>query len=634
MTDTAEAIFALSTIFEGAPDGVVFLTALGPNGAVRSLASRDSDRIEEFLHRNDRPGAGLYFCVGTLRDGANGRSKANVGWIAGLHADLDYKDHDIAPEEILRRINQAALPASFVVGTGGGLHAYWLFREGEAATPETVTRVEAALRQLADHIGGDLACAECARLMRVPGTTNFKRETPATVRVLEDRPAARYELTELEEWLTDARPLLARKAKPQGNGTGAPYGAYTENGSDGAPIDVEARLAAMKFQGAADSAIHPTQLSVIAALLARGEDIDDVVAKVLAATRKAGDPAWDWVKEERGIRRMAESWQKKHPSGGSKPPARAFHTRELDQMHFTAIKFVVPGYVVEGLTLFAGKPKIGKSWLLLHAAYAVASGGTTLGGIRCEPGDVLYAALEDSPRRLQSRMRKLFPLPPRPERLWFVCEMPRLTEGGLDYIKGWADGAERPRLVIIDTLAMVRMPNRKDLTAYDADYLAVRELRDLAHAKGIAIVLVHHLRKAEADDAYDTVSGTLGLTGAPDTVMIIRREGEGTTLRARGRDLEDIEKAVQFDGETCTWAVLGEARDVQQSDQRSAIVEALTEAGEPLGPNQIAAAAGMRAANVRKLLGKMRRDGTVTKATRGKYALCRSQGHNAGHNAA
>jgi hypothetical protein len=484
MIDAAAAIDALAALFGGAPEGKVFVTALGPNGAVRSTIGRDADQIAGFLQRHDQPGAGLYFCVGTLRSSANGRSKGNVGWITGLHADVDFKDHDTTSGEILQAIDHALLPASLVVETGGGLHLYYLLREAEEATPEMVARVEAALRRLADHVGGDPSCAETSRLMRVPGTTNYKRETPAPVRVLRCRPAARYELEELEVWLAEARPLLARRAK--GNGAGTPYGAYAQQGG-GAPVDVEARLAAMKHQGEGDSAVHPTQVSVTAALLARGENIESVIEKVLEATRAVGDSAWDWAKEERSIRAMCASWQRKHPpeKQPSEPP-RTFHTRELDHMQFNALKFVVPGYIVEGLTLLAGKPKIGKSWLLFHAAYAVASGGTTLGDIHCEEGDVLLCALEDSPRRLQSRMRKLFPLPPRPERLWFVCEMPRLTEGGLDYIKGWVEGADRPRLVIIDTLAMVRMPNRKDLTAYDADYMAVRALRDLAHGKGIA----------------------------------------------------------------------------------------------------------------------------------------------------
>jgi hypothetical protein len=70
MIDTDAAIDTLTAIFEGAPEGAVFLTALGPNGAVHSLAARETDRIETFVQRHDKAGVGIYFCVGTLRDGA------------------------------------------------------------------------------------------------------------------------------------------------------------------------------------------------------------------------------------------------------------------------------------------------------------------------------------------------------------------------------------------------------------------------------------------------------------------------------------------------------------------------------------------------------------------------------------
>jgi hypothetical protein len=309
---------------------------------------------------------------------------------------------------------------------------------------------------------------------------------------------------------------------------------------------------------------------------------------------------------------------------GAKQQSNVFNATGLNQMRFNPIKYVVHGYIVEGLTLFAGKPKIGKSWLLLHAAFAVAEGSYTLGGVQCEQGDVLYCALEDNPRRLQSRMTKLFGTQGWPTRLNFTCEMPRLAEGGLDFVKSWIESAERPRLVIIDTLAMVRMPNRKDQTSYDADYAAVKELRDLALRYSLAIVLVHHLRKAEADDPFDTISGTLGLTGAPDTIMIISRDNRGTILHAKGRDLIEIEKAIRFDAGTCTWIVLGEADAIRKSSERTAIVAALEEAGaEPIGPNQIASACDMKSVNVRNLLKKMVADGVVEKTSFGKYTLAK-----------
>src|SRR5262245_13197747 len=111
----------------------------------------------------------------------------------------------------------------------------------------------------------------------------------------------------------------------------------------------------------------------------------------------------------------------------AKPVERAHCAEALKTMSFEPIKYVVPGIIVEGLTLFAGKPKIGKSWLLLHAAVAVARGGFTLGDKHCIEGDVLYCALEDNERRLQSRVTKLLGIAQDwPRRFEYKCELPRL----------------------------------------------------------------------------------------------------------------------------------------------------------------------------------------------------------------
>ena len=89
------------------------------------------------------------------------------------------------------------------------------------------------------------------------------------------------------------------------------------------------------------------------------------------------------------------------------PPQPVLSAAELMSMTFPPIKYVVPGVMVEGLTFLVGKPGLGKSWLLLHTAIAVARGGFTLGDIHSIEGDVLYCALEDNPRRLKTRLIKL-----------------------------------------------------------------------------------------------------------------------------------------------------------------------------------------------------------------------------------
>ena len=78
-------------------------------------------------------------------------------------------------------------------------------------------------------------------------------------------------------------------------------------------------------------------------------------------------------------------------------------------MTFTPLEYAIPGYVVEGLTVLGGKPKLGKSWWAYDASIAVATGGRTVGAVECEQGDVLYLALEDNQRRVQSRLETLCP---------------------------------------------------------------------------------------------------------------------------------------------------------------------------------------------------------------------------------
>jgi hypothetical protein len=364
------------------------------------------------------------------------------------------------------------------------------------------------------------------------------------------------------------------------------------------------------------------------------------VAKTIRIVELPGLPmrgdVSDWLDADpTNAERLAEVcfeapvWAPEEDSKAKTALDEIFDGAELMQAEFAPVKYAVPGVIVEGLTLFAGKPKIGKSWLLLHAANAIATNGFTLGDLHCHEGDVLYCSLEDNKRRLKDRMQKLLGVRPPSRRLQFLTKMPRLAEGGLELLRQWLQKHPQARMIGIDTLAMVRMPNRKDQSAYDADYAALVGLRKLAQEFEVAIVVVHHLRKMEAEDAFDTVSGTLGLTGCTDSIVILKRDAAGTMLLVRGRDLEEAEKAISFNKNTCAWTILGDADDLRRSTQQQAILIALREAGEPQTLRQIAAAANMKQVNVRKVIGRMVEDGAVRRVGRGKYDLA-SQGSQTG----
>jgi hypothetical protein len=302
------------------------------------------------------------------------------------------------------------------------------------------------------------------------------------------------------------------------------------------------------------------------------------------------------------------------------PALNVFTAADLKHQTFKPIQWVIENLVPDGLTILAAKPKLGKSWLMLATAVAVAQGGEVLDSAAAQ-GDVLYCALEDSARRLQDRLKKTVPSGNWPANLEFWTKLEPLESGGLEQLRSWVDRTARPRLIVIDTFAKVRSPKGKEETNYAADYRAAGALKAFADETGVAVIVVHHTRKMEAEDPMDAVSGTNGLTGAADTILVMKRGQDGVTLYGRGRDIEEIELAVEFDKEACQWRVLGEAAEVRRTQERSAIISALRHADGPMTPAQLVLVTGKSRVSIQQLLGKMTVKGEIKRLGRGEYRL-------------
>ena len=276
-------------------------------------------------------------------------------------------------------------------------------------------------------------------------------------------------------------------------------------------------------------------------------------------------------------------------------------------MKFPPTSFLVEGIIpAEGLTLLCSKPKFGKSWLDYDICIGCTINRFILGQIIPAQGDVLYLALEDSKRRLQRRMSKLLPAGTAwPKDLTLKTEWRHLHEGGLDDIRGWHADSKRngrkPILVVIDVLAKVRKPTgNKQL--YEADYEALTGLTQLASELGLAVVVVHHTRKMASDDLMETISGSFGISGAADTILVLANKASGTVLDVRGRDVELRELAIEFSKEFCRWRILGTATEVHMSDQRGRVLAALEDADEGLAVAEIVVAAQLRSRNAADIL--------------------------------
>jgi hypothetical protein len=310
--------------------------------------------------------------------------------------------------------------------------------------------------------------------------------------------------------------------------------------------------------------------------------------------------------------------------------ANVVRASDLQSMTFPPVRHILAGYIPEGAAILAGKPKIGKSWLTLDLCIGVTANRFTLGSLKPNQGDALYLALEDNNRRLKRRMAKLWPSSDAqwPSRLALVTEWKRADEGGLEDIEDWCRSVAAPVLIVIDTLEKFRPVQTGKTVAYSADYAAMVGLQKIAGKYGIGILVNHHVRKMDADDPFDTVSGTLGLTGAADTILILKRQAGAVTLHARGRDIEEIESALQFERATCRWTILGAAAEVHVSSERAAIIRALSGAGEEgLSVAEImAATSSSNRGAMDTLLFKMKEDGAILRPRRGIYALVQDAG--------
>jgi hypothetical protein len=285
--------------------------------------------------------------------------------------------------------------------------------------------------------------------------------------------------------------------------------------------------------------------------------------------------------------------------------------------------WAIPDLLPVGLAILAGKPKVGKSWLGLQVCFSVASGGMALNQ-KVDAGPILYLALEDTPRRLQERMRKqnwtrglpadFMPLGQ------FFDQVGDLRNGGGERL---ARQIERRgyRLVVIDTLSRAIVGDQNDVAEMTR---ALTPLQEMAHAQNCAVVLVDHHRKGMGFDA-DAITDILGSTakGAmADTCWGLYRERgkAGAKLAITGRDVNEQNLALEMDWITGCWQCVGDADELAITERRQEILDVIESLGAASNA-AIARAIGQDRSNTYRRLQDMVGVGLIVKDVDDKYTL-------------
>ena len=214
---------------------------------------------------------------------------------------------------------------------------------------------------------------------------------------------------------------------------------------------------------------------------------------------------------------------------------------------------LIDGLLYPGTYIFAGSPKLGKSFLMAQLAYHIST-GTPLWNYTTRKGTVLYLALEDDYRRLQERLYRMFGTEGA-ENLYFSVSASQLGKGLDEQLARFVTEHADTKLIIIDTLQKVREVGG-DNYSYANDYQIMARLKNFADVHGLCLLLVHHTRKQTADDKFDMISGTSGLLGAADGAFLLQKEkrtGNAATLEVSGRDQQDQKLYLIRNTETLLW---------------------------------------------------------------------------------
>jgi hypothetical protein len=262
---------------------------------------------------------------------------------------------------------------------------------------------------------------------------------------------------------------------------------------------------------------------------------------------------------------------------------------------------VVDGLLYPGAWLVVGRPKIGKSWLLLQMALACAEAGSFL-GYNCARSEVLAIFSEDDDSRIKSRLTALG-VADAPANV-HVINQRLLTELAkkfadrytfVEFLNIWLDAHRDVRLVIIDTEVTVRQVWAGERAQDDgpritlSDYKQTRAFDEIALRWQIAILLTNHAskRKGEWVDIHEIInrsntalagcSGSIALADPPDADPL-----DPTTktriLGIRGRDLkDDVMLAVRQQTDMPYFLSEGPYIEVRQTHAEAELMGALEE---------------------------------------------------------
>ncbi len=298
---------------------------------------------------------------------------------------------------------------------------------------------------------------------------------------------------------------------------------------------------------------------------------------------------------------------------------------ELYKKEFTPLKWVVQNLIPEGLTILAGAPKIGKSFLVLQIALNVVCNKKVFGKLDAIPGKVIYLALEDSQRRLQSRMYSLIDQDysiENLENLVLSTDCIPMDEEGVRLIDDCLRKDDCISMIIFDTMTRIQPKTSNRTDEYEKYTRFLGPIHKIALKRRVSIIMVHHTRKGGSEDPLEAVLGSNAISGVADTIMVMtsKKMDEEAELYIKGREIEEQSFKLKRASDSLCWDLPDNVET--SSPEQEMIVKVLNKHPNGLSAKEIEEVIGKDASQVSQIIRKrLLPKGIVTRKKHGVYTL-------------
>jgi putative DNA primase/helicase len=174
--------------------------------ATQSFCKSEMEAAEK-VYQLCQQGIDVYFGVNP-RTG-NGGKKENIHYVSAFHAEIDYgtTGHKKPPlhkhyEEALTAIQSFKPEPTIINHSGGGFHCYWVLSNPVKVSDVGIPVLESINKALSVKLGGDIGTQDISRVLRIPGTFNFKMpDNPRPVTLISNTHL-KYDYKDFEQFLS------------------------------------------------------------------------------------------------------------------------------------------------------------------------------------------------------------------------------------------------------------------------------------------------------------------------------------------------------------------------------------------------------------------------------------------------